>query len=132
MIHYQHRWSLIIWAKGVLRRNVGGDLCLKILSRIHLQCQVLVGYLKECSTALVCIVIGSMDYCQCLRRESWYTNLEQTAQKSFCATYTYTSRRTFTQQKTLTTHLFSLGLQPTVNITNKPERNAAITTHHPH
>ena len=25
MIHYQHQWSLIVWAKGVLRRNVGGD-----------------------------------------------------------------------------------------------------------
>lgn len=33
------------------------------------------------STALVCIVIGSIDYYQCLRLESWYTNLEQTTQK---------------------------------------------------
>ena len=37
-----------------------------------------------------------------------------------------------TQQKTLTTHLFSLSLLPTPTFTYKPNRNAPVTAFHPH
>lgn len=37
-----------------------------------------------------------------------------------------------TQQKTLTTNLFSLSLPPTATFTYKPDRHAPITAHHLH
>ena len=42
------------------------------------------------------------------------------------------SLQTITQQKTLTTHLFSHSLQPTTTFTYKLNQNVWITTHHPH
>ena len=41
------------------RRTISGDRRFNSLRGSHLQSQVMVGNLNECSAALICIVIGS-------------------------------------------------------------------------
>ena len=69
------RWNLIVRVKGVLRRTVGSELLLNILSRSHLQSQVTVGNSNECSDALVSTVIETVMWLavRMVRSDWWIT-----------------------------------------------------------